>query len=169
MMIFRNTLILMSFAIVAIVSGCKTTDPVAPAGAMKQSPGTRAGDIYSCSDIIQAPTPTEEQPLAGRYVITVFGDAGTLTWMGKDGANDVHDAVCRFNENLNITTCETFADLIISSEPNTAPIWTFTVDHARENDVRLLGFNGKYAEFKASGKPMQFIGVIHQCADEAMR
>lgn len=166
---FRNSLILMVFAFFTTAPGCKTTDPVAPAGAMKQSPSARAGDIYSCSDIIQAPTPTEEQPLAGRYVVTVFGDAGTLTWMGREGANDVHDAVCRYNEALNITTCETFADLIISTEPDTSPIWTFTVDHSRENDVRLLGFNGKYAEFKAGGKPMQFLGVIHQCADETKR
>lgn len=154
---------------VCLASGCKTTEPVAASGAMKQLTGGRASNIYSCSDIIQAPQPSVEQPLAGRYVVTIYGDSGTLTWMGREGADDVHEAVCRLDENLDITTCETYAEPLLKANPNMSPIWTFTIDHTRENDVRILGFNGKHSEFQASGKPMQFLGVIHQCADETKR
>ena len=154
----------------ALLCACKTVEPYSVPKAEKKSAAAERGKIYSCSDLIQAPKPTAEQPLAGRYVVTAFGDSGTLTWMAHDGANnDVFDAECRYDAMIDVTTCDTYADSVIKRNGDTGPIWAFTVDHAHEDDVRIFGFNGTVAQFKASGKPMPLLGTIPQCPDESKR
>lgn len=154
---------------IVALTACRTVEPSAFPKAEKKSAAAERGKIYSCSDVLLAPKPTDAQPLAGRYVVTAFGDSGTLTWMKQDGANDVHDAECRYDDAIDVTTCETYADAVIKRNGDNGPIWAFTIDHAHENDVRILGFNGTRTEFKAQNKPMQLLGTIPQCPDETKR
>lgn len=157
-------------ATVAVLAACRTVEPAAVAKFEKKSAAAERGKIYSCSDVLLAPKPTDAQPLAGRYVVTAFGDSGTLTWMAQDGAgNEVYDAECRYDEAIAVTTCETYADTVIKRNGDKGPIWAFTIDHAHENDVRILGFPGTLVQFKASGKPMPLLGTIPQCPDETKR
>lgn len=157
------------FSILVLLSGCKTVEPYAVPKAEKKSAAAARAKIYSCSDVMQEVRPTAEKPLAGRYVVTAFGDEGTLTWMAQEGANEVFDAECRYDESIDVTTCETYGESVRKRNGDVAPIWAFTIDHAHEDDVRILGFNGTFDAFKATGKPMPLLGLIPKCPDESKR
>lgn len=167
-----NGLLVQTFCFIAILTlfhGCKTVDPFSVPQSDKKIAAADRAKIYSCSDVMQDVRPSAEKPLAGRYVVTAFGDEGTLTWMAKEGENEVFDADCRYDENIDVTTCETFGESVRQRNGDVAPIWAFTIDHAHEDDVRILGFNGTFAAFKATGKPMPLLGMIPKCPDETKR
>lgn len=151
------------------IAACKTVDPYAVTKEQKKSAAAERGKIYSCSEVIQAEKPTDEQPLAGRYVITAFGDSGTLTWISHEGADDIFDAECRYDAAIDVSTCETYADSVRKRNGDGKPIWAFTIDHVHSDDVRIFGFNGNYDEFKKTNKPMPLLGTIKECADESKR
>ena len=153
-----------------LLSACKTVEPFSVPKAEKKSAAAERGKIYSCSDVMLSPKPTEEQPLAGRYVVTAFGDSGTLTWMAHGGANnEVFDAECRYDDAIAVTTCETYADSVVKRNGDSGPSWAFTIDHAHDDDVRIFGFNGTSVQFKTENKPMPLLGLIRQCPDETKR